>query len=152
MRIFDVLDFLIYPPCTPHPDTLDMFSAVSAGPGYRHRRPFLADTTVDAVREATGFDFQVAEPLKTMCPGMHAAVDVVERLCGERRDQKHPKAGPTHSETTCKKTSQFEFYARTNNKCELLHCMEIITCQIDCAVLRFFAISPGSLPIGARRH
>jgi hypothetical protein len=25
-----------------------------------------ADTTVDAVREATGFEFKVAEPLKTM--------------------------------------------------------------------------------------
>ena len=35
-----------------------------------------ADTTVDAVKEATGFDFVVAEPLKTMLLGCIPAVAV----------------------------------------------------------------------------
>ena len=34
-----------------------------------NRLPRCADTTVDAVKEATGFDFVVAEPLKTMHQG-----------------------------------------------------------------------------------
>lgn len=35
-----------------------------------------SDTTLDAVKEATGFEFQVADPLKTM----HLGVKQIERL------------------------------------------------------------------------
>ena len=39
------------------------------------------DTTLDAVKEATGFEFQVADPLKTM----HLGVKQME-LVGDRGD------------------------------------------------------------------
>ena len=43
-----------------------------------------SDTTLDAVKEATGFEFQVADPLKTMHLGVRQIEGLVGGLVGDR--------------------------------------------------------------------